>query len=216
MLVDAHHAGGDIVKQNVERLRVEHGLRRYDFLELVFHGRDQLDDKAGIALNAHKVTIEVDIRADDVGDFVEELVGIVQKFVDVEILDCVFHFFKDFVFDFTGEIVNAAIVVVESLSVDIGAICDVLYGDVVDVFFKQKLCKGAINCFFRLDYTSVLFFFFRHNTPILRLCVKTRTSRNLRYFLWQIFVLQIFTSASLVDYNIHKWYKSIDKYRKVF
>ena len=155
MLVDAHHAGGDVVKQNVERLRVEHGLRCNDFLKFVFHGRDQLDDEAGIALNAHKVTVEVDIRADDVRDFVEELVGIVQKLVDVEILDRGFHFFKDFVFDFTGEIVDAAVVVVESLSVDIGAIGDVFYGDVVDVFFKQKLRKGAINCFFGFDYTSV-------------------------------------------------------------
>ena len=104
--------------------------------------------------------IEVKITVDDFDKLVKHFVGIVQKFVDVVFADDFLKTVDDFVLDFVGEVVNAAVIVVKRFAVDVGSVGNIFDGDVVDILFRKQFGKGAVDCFFGFCDTSICFFLF--------------------------------------------------------
>ena len=160
MLKHGEHTRYDVVKHDVEGGFVEDGVLRDDFFAARFEGFEQFGHEVRVAFDGYEMLIKVEVAVDDSRKFCKHLIGVVKQLVDVVFTHDLLETVDDFVLDFVGEVVNAAVIVVKRFAVDVGSVGNIFDGDVVDILLRKQFGKGAVDCFFGFCDTSICFFLF--------------------------------------------------------
>lgn len=214
MLKHGEHTRYDVVKHDVEGGFVEDGVLRDDFFAARFEGFEQFGHEVRVAFDGYEMLIKVEVAVDDSRKFCKHLIGVVKQLVDVVLTHDLLETVDDFVLDFVGEVVNAAIIVVKRFAVDVGSVGNIFDGDVVDILFRKQFGKGAVDCFlvfairlsvFSVPYRILFSIFSGNNTQCgAKACKNGRFSARLRNLKLSKFLV----SFSCLYYNTHMRHKS--------
>ena len=165
MLIHAHEPRKRKVDPELQLLLRDRQPRLHGDQRVRLEPGKQLVAQRVVAVHAQQVAVKVDVLLQKLRQFfidhgriaqIDAAAGFPQHQVKVV---------HDVVFNFVHHLIDAAVVVIEGLAVDIGAVGNVFDGDLIHVLFRQQGGKGVADGAFGFAHPAFVGFIQHGNAP---------------------------------------------------